>query len=1189
MLTKVALPTLLLALSVASCGKPDPAAPDSGADVGFDAAPAPDSGELDFAMDAPDEAADMPASGGLCASCTADDDCGGTEDLCITATGDERFCGRACGDALPCPADYFCALLDEAAGIQQCVPDNLTCIDRCADAACDAGEICDPLSGECRRPLRLCETGCTIDAVCGDGPEDLCLNVPGTPDGERACFTGCNPQAETPACPPDFFCGSLDPDNAPERGVCFPFEGTCVDRCATVDCPAGENCDPVTGGCSAAQYGACEPGCANNAQCGGQDDLCLNLGIGDGAHCWQDCTNTGCPGGYDCRSLIGTTIRVCIPLGNDCSTCYAQACFPDGVCNPVDGGCEPLPRVCSSDRDCSPTELCDPTSATCVEIGRPCNGSTWAVDCDNTVTRCTSQRAGVAGTCAQICQVDADCVSGTCQATNLGNFCLADPLGGPTTCGTLHPAGSTVGRPCNPGGCFASAPICVDDAGPGFCSRTCTSDAMCDAGQSCILSPGQGQRTCVASNCGCAGAAGVGAAGEAALAGALTTLGLAPCDITFESGRFLAIPSARDLPGERAAFTHRIATPFATIGWAQDIATQLDGAVNVAGAVQQAAAAAGLSVTPTARNFTYPGPQGALAQAIAELVAAAGQTPDLAALDVAVASVPANVQAAAAPVVSATALMISARRNLLGATFGGGGDAQRVFDKAPWLFLPANAAQAAGALDFDDPAATALIGAAADYADDLVAAADFVGQLPGAIAALQALGAPTFPTVSIPTPAGRVVVAGGGDDTHDVATHGTEIAVLIDLGGDDSYTVAVGANASLGNGVSVAIDLGGSDEYGYVEVADPNDGVLLPSDAAGRIAPTLPLNQANGPVSASDVARQGSGRLGVGLLVDVGAGTDVYRSLRMSQGAAVFGLGVLYDDGPATFAAEALAQGGAIGGLGVMWAHGTHPNDYRVWHAGQGFGTFGGAGVAFDAGGDDSWTAVPGVPGDVLYLSAADRGVSNRNLAQGASVGADSVHAGGLGVLRDAGGADVYTAGTYAQAYARATALAALIDASGDDVWNGRGLVQGVGELRGGAALVEAAGDDLYNQATPLRVVGQGAGRTVGWGAFVDLGGADVVQYLPSGGGVGLDGGLGLALHVDGTDTHTVGSDASWGFAQISALPGEPGAGAPTIGIFLDTGGMTDAYTRPSTNGITDNGVWSTLTTSPIFAFGADN
>lgn len=1173
-----ALLTLFVLTCAAACGPGNNGTPDTGpgSDAGMDMATA-DVGTDDVAVDmsAPDVAPDMGTTT-LCESCTDDAECGGPDDRCVQLFEGEMACGTACAEDTPCPDGYFCATIGQMDS-SQCVPEILTCVDRCSDVECDSNEICDPLTGECRRPLRLCETGCLVNSTCGDGPEDICLNVPNTPDNERMCAHGCDPEAETPECPADFFCAALDPDNDPNRGVCFPFRGTCVDRCETVDCPDGQNCDPVTGQCTDALYGSCEQGCTNNAECGDQEDICLNLGIGDGAHCWESCSDaTDCAGGYDCAQLTGTSLRVCIPTGMDCSPCYDNQCFPDARCNPVDDVCEPIPTACTDDGDCAAGQLCATGLQICVDVGRACAGSTWAVDCDNDATKCTTQRAGTDGRCEPICTSTADCDGdANCIDANVGRLCLEDDLGGAATCGTIQLSSTTVGRACSTdSNCFGAANTCVRSGNiPGFCSRACSSDTDCDAGERCGTA--DGSMVCLPANCACAAGGGFGSA-NAAVDAAWSASGRSQCDVNFEPRRFVGISEVEDVALSRAATEARVRYPIASIGAASAEAAALDGRPDgPVDAIRGGATWIDADATPPTPTYTYPGTESPVAQAVGALVATSGGTPDLAALDTTAQAIPAAIAPIIADVISATDGAYASRQAALAAYGWQAADQTAFFDGAPYLVLPGTAAQIASAPDLTDPTTRQTI-EAFDAEPMVEASLELAAQLETAITAFGSAGAqPSFGTVVFDTPAGKVIVGDDTDQVYDLATHGAEIAVLIDLGGDDTYRVPAGANASVDNGVSVVLDLDGTDDYGYAEVADPDDDpATLPSDADGRVTPALPLNQANGPISASDSARQGAGRLGIGMLVDVGSGSDDYRSLRMSQGAAVFGVGLLYDDGPATFQAEALAQGAAIGGVGVLWAADVHPNQYQIWHAGQGFGAAGGAGLAFDRGGSDGWTANVGESGSVLYLSPVDRGVSNRNLAQGAGYGDLGVFAGGTGILRDAAGDDTYIAGTFAQGYGIGVAFGMLSDGSGGDVYEGRGVVQGVGEWRAGGLLRDEGGSDEYNQNTALRLLGEGVGQTLGWGAFVDMQGTDAFGAHPSGVGVGLDGGFGLFVSGDGSDTHTSGSDASWGFAQITAAMGEVGYGEPTTGLFVDAGSQPDVYQRTNLNGAGNAATW---------------
>ncbi|MFU8803702.1 MAG: hypothetical protein ACNA8W_07840 [Bradymonadaceae bacterium] len=1168
--------------AVACSGDPDPVATDAEspdddvADVGFH-----DVEDEDVRVPDADAArGNLP----LCAPCENHGECGSPDDYCVNLFGDERFCGQACAPGEgSCPQDYFCGDLE--AGLFQCIPRQLTCVDHCAETTCSGGQICDPLSGECVEGLGLCETGCLVDGHCvGDG--SLCVGS-GALDNESFCATGCDASSDTRQCPVDYLCISVDPDNGSPEGICYPLKGTCVDRCAEADCPAGTNCNPLSGSCTTAIYGSCERGCANHSECGGQNDLCFDLGIGQGPHCWTDCSQTRCADGYDCVSLQGTTIQVCIPEVQSCASCYDESCFPDGVCHPDGGACMVVEPDCNIE-GCSDEFLCDPVSGRCVEPDRACSGNTWAADCDNVVTRCTTQRANTAGVCAQICTQSSDCLGDmSCIQTNHGRLCLDDDLGGHASCATLYDTSNEVGRPCGTGATFCRAPAsqCITAGNlAGFCSMSCTEDTDCGPGASCATGPG-GTPICLPVQCECAGHLGISSA-DAALDRALKAISKSQCALVIDAGLAGELVELDGLPLGAPGLSHDLSFPLPFLGRISQTVAALDIAEDSpVSAFEASARQAGFEVTGEPASTTFDDPTlSALTQAVIELIEAGSGTPDTAELEAAANEVPESFQAVAAPIIRAVADALIARNDALDGAGLTGSTLEELFDHAPHLFLPGTVTQEGGAPDLSDPDVQALLNglpleALTKAAADLAATIE---------AATRDLDIPetdwsNFSYV-VDTPTGKVILGDTRDTVYDPTIDSTlqgPIAVLIDAGGDDTYLVDAGANTSAANGVSLLVDLGGHDTYGYVEVSDPLDGEdFLTSDAAGRKTPAGALSQHDGPVSLSTDARQGAGRFGIGMLIDLGDGDDTYQSLRMSQGASVFGVGLLFDSGGEDiFEAEALSQGAAIGGLAVLWSV-SGDDHFRIWHAGQGFGTASGTGVLFNREGADTYEAVPGQTNgrDVLYFSPAFAGRANRNLAQGASTGLragadDPGLGGGLGILRDVSGNDIYSGGTYTQGYGSTLGVGVLADASGDDRYRGLGSLQGVGEWLGAGILIDESGNDVFNDGAITLQNGQGTGYYLGWGVFAVLDGNNAIQYMAPAGGAGLDGGMGLAIIGPGDDTH-IASSASWGFAARTTEASDPVHEALTLGFFFDLGGVADDYQRADITGIGNDELW---------------
>ncbi len=1162
---------IAIAIFTASCSDdPDGTTPDAGfTDVDTpDVDPVDDTG--DDAFDEPD--ADDP-SVLFCDPCTDDEEC--TEDgaRCVELFAGERICGHPCepgGDE--CPDDAFCASLGE--DVFQCVPSTLTCVERCDDIACPAGHFCDPLTGECRRDARICDVGCNFDTECGDPDEFRCLGT-GAPDGESICTSVCDPNLnddQTLQCPSDFFCVALF--EGADEGVCYPFTGTCTDRCVDADCPAGHNCDPFTGGCIEATYGACDAGCDNSAQCGGQTDLCLNVGIGDAAHCWLDCTDSqSCPDGYECQTFLEITTSLCLPLGLQCETCTDSDCFPGGICNPSTGECMPHPEDCVVE-GCDEGELCEPASRRCVAVDRPCQGSSWAADCDNVITRCTTRRPDTDGICATLCLDDDDCHDGTtCTATQNGDFCLGPDLGGPSSCGTLTAPTGNVGRLCGTGAptnCLTGT-FCVEQAGvPGFCSQNCVDDSSCPAGSHCGLGP-NGATVCLPDQCTCAGDLRLPPPLLDGLTTAFAEASLNACDLTLDDG-LLGPADTGDLLLEDTALRHHLRYPLPGLGAIQQELADLDDAQTPPQALAAAITAAGF--TPT--DPPPPSPAPPFLDALQALATAAGGElpPDA---DAELTDVPDNVADLAAALVDAIADAYQARDQAFADAGLDPAHLDDLFDHAHALILPHSSETSV--LDDPDLVATLEEFPIQDLLDiSLALTAHITAAIDNSELTTDDLDAEFLAIFD--TPAGLVILGDAGDTLYDPADNPRlegPIALLLDIGGDDTYRLPVAANQSVLNGLSVLVDLGGDDLFTYAQTGDPLDGGdLLASDDAGRRTPDPAGPSTLGAVSLSDTARQGAGRLGIGLLFSLGEGDDTYETLRIGQGAAVLGVGALFDDGGHdTFTAEALAQGAALAGLGLLF-NAAGDDSYHLWHAGQGFGTAGGTGILLDATGDDHYYATPGIgaPELVLYRAPFESGNVNANFAQGASVGTDQIAA-GRGILRDRAGADRYDAAYFAQGYARQLGLGLLSDGDGADIFEARGSAQATAERGGLALFFGGGGDDEFNLETSPRPLGQGASPSMAFSAFIIDGGAPVLRYMTPGGAVSFDGGLSLALFDGGPSDHR-SFGGGLGSASFDLPTDSPLTRIITGAFFVQLGAQLDLYDHPTASalGIDNDTSW---------------
>jgi hypothetical protein len=548
------------------------------------------------------------------------------------------------------------------------------------------------------------------------------------------------------------------------------------------------------------------------------------------------------------------------------------------------------------------------------------------------------------------------------------------------------------------------------------------------------------------------------------------------------------------------------------------------------------------------------------------------------------AQVPKALQEALVPLV----LAVSRAAVAWEAAFGGLSEADRArfLHDGPGALLP-NAG--GGALDVTNAAVTDLVDGAQWQPALYAAAWGIAVALDHARPRLLAQAGATGFAFRAQTPIGWIVVHDGSNQVHradDAALAGA--ALLVDAGGSDDYRVPAGASAGAALPVSVFVDLGGNDVYGYETAASPHDApTRLPADAAGRLDAADPTQAPGGPFSLSEVSRQGAGRLGIGVLADLGGGDDHYKSLRMSQGFASFGVGVLHDDGGSDrYDGEAGVQGASQHGLALLLDAGGD-DIYRAFHLAQGFGWVRGVGWLVDAAGADFYSCDVGDPaagGDPLYWSPQRPGTANSSFCQGAALGlrasgAGTYWSGGLGLLRDAAGDDRYEASVFAQGAGYWFGAGVLADGGGSDAFDGIWYVQGAAAHYALGVLTDAGdGNDGYNERGGAVGVALGSGHDFGVGVLVSGGGSDSYTAGALGIGTGNCNGAGLFVDNGGVDAYRTSSASSVGHAGLSGEcggEGSPRRGLPTVGLFVDAAGV-DSYARPEGAAATpaDDGEW---------------
>lgn len=373
------------------------------------------------------------------------------------------------------------------------------------------------------------------------------------------------------------------------------------------------------------------------------------------------------------------------------------------------------------------------------------------------------------------------------------------------------------------------------------------------------------------------------------------------------------------------------------------------------------------------------------------------------------------------------------------------------------------------------------------------------------------------------TPAGTILIGGRGKNTYRLDDM-PQVVAVIDLGGDDEY---IEGTVSIQRPVLLVIDLAGNDVYRGTR----------PGIQAGAI-------------------------LGVSMLMDL-EGNDVYRAQDMAQASCLAGAGILLDfAGNDVYQGIRRVQGQAFGGLGILIDYGGD-DDYRGAMWTQGFGGPLGFGLLGDVAGKDTYFT------GGLYPDSYPETPGLEGWGQGVGAGPRQVASGGIGVILDGGGDDVYEFDYLSHGGGYWCGMGFARDFGGNDQHLGstnrsysggprtepefQRFGNGFGCHYALGFLFDDAGDDVFRG----RIMGVGHGWDCAVGALCDFGGDD--RYEATGSttqGVGAQASLGILFDYDGDDTYV-------GYGQGYAAPSIsyhdlPGCGG-NFSFVVDYGG-TDTY-----------------------------
>lgn len=364
------------------------------------------------------------------------------------------------------------------------------------------------------------------------------------------------------------------------------------------------------------------------------------------------------------------------------------------------------------------------------------------------------------------------------------------------------------------------------------------------------------------------------------------------------------------------------------------------------------------------------------------------------------------------------------------------------------------------------------------------------------------------------TPAGLLIIGGPEPNAYDLHQ---PIALLLDLGGDDTYRGTIASPRDTTHGISAVLDLDGNDSY-----------------------EAQPLGLA-------------TGRLGVGLLVDR-KGNDQYRLEPGSGGVGLAGIGLLEDrEGNDRYIGSRLTQGAAIGGLGLLVDFAGDDAHSSFGYA-IGFGGPLGTGALIDVAGHDRYQCGDRFPSryNDSEASAAKQGDAQFQyecFGMGAGVGQRLMPklerstradiAGGIGLILDLAGNDRSRSGNFSQGIGYVFGTGVKVDLRGDDEHVAARYGHGAAAHFGVGLFVDGAGTDHYRSTGPE--YNAAAAWDLSVALFVDAGEDDDRYDFHQSTGLGIADHRSWSLFLDagGTNRYAVrNGKGTAGVGSVSAFIG---------------------------------------------------
>ena len=335
----------------------------------------------------------------------------------------------------------------------------------------------------------------------------------------------------------------------------------------------------------------------------------------------------------------------------------------------------------------------------------------------------------------------------------------------------------------------------------------------------------------------------------------------------------------------------------------------------------------------------------------------------------------------------------------------------------------------------------------------------------------------------------------------------------------------------------IVFDPGGNDRYEFPDSSQPGNWLLV-IDLAG-----------DDEYHATDSVGGAAAFLSLQVIADM-KGNDRYLGRDFAFASAIMGYSRLLDaSGNDMYEGRCASLGFAFHGTGLL--QDLSGNDvYTASYSSEGASSTFGLGILLDRSGNDQYLIRPDFVDDLRYR---DHFLS---LSQGFSTGFSPKYAGGIGVLWDQSGEDLYSVDIFGEGTGYWFSWGLLMDDEGNDKYLAHQYAQGAGVHFAVGTLWDRAGNDLRVS----KGVSQGCGHDGGFGMLIDEQGHDKTVSTDMSTGAGSANGLGIYLDYTGDDVYEVQNPLmTLGHGDLRRDRG-------SMGFFLDLHGK-DRYPPEFKNG----------------------